>query len=122
MPPISLCAWPPWRHARIQPAPTHASVISPGNSLLTKALPALRISLTSTSQQPMFPCPGIRNNRGLSAFGVTLPDEGAAPADRDHQALSTQDAYRRAHRAAGYSLLLLEVALARQERTRLQLP
>ena len=52
---------------------------------------------------------------------MTRLDEGAATADGDHQILIAQDAYRHADRAAGYPLLLLEVALARQERTRRQL-
>ncbi len=39
--------------------------------------------------------------RPLPTFGITLPDEGAAAGDGDHEALVPQDPDRRAHGAAG---------------------
>ena len=57
----------------------------------------------------------------LVTFCLGYLDERAAAGDGDHQALLAQDAHRHAHRAARHTLLLLQVALTRQERTRLQL-
>ena len=45
--------------------------------------------------------------RGLLALTIVRLDESAATADGDHQTLVTQYGYRRAYRAARYSLLLL---------------
>ncbi len=58
---------------------------------------------------------------GLVTFCLRYPYERAAAGDGEHQAFLAQDAHRHAHRAARHTLLLLQVALARQGRTRLQL-
>jgi hypothetical protein len=57
----------------------------------------------------------------LLALWLRYPYERAATGDGDHQSLLAQDVHRRAHRPAGDTMLLLQVALAWQGRTRLQL-
>ena len=82
----------------------------------------MAICVVLTSQ--VSPSEGGRNPggqiSGLLTLGITGRDERAATADGDHQTLIPQDTYRHAHRTASYPVLLLEVTLARQGRTRLQ--
>jgi hypothetical protein len=66
------------------------------------------------------PCQGVGEHRPLPS-GLRFPYERAATGDGDNQTFLTEDAHGRAHRAARDTVLLLQVALARQGRTRLQL-
>jgi hypothetical protein len=66
------------------------------------------------------PCQAIGEYELLTLW-LTFPYERSTAGDGDYETLFTQDAHRHAHRAARDAMFLLQVALARQERARLQL-